>query len=368
MDKQYSVLNNLNFSIILFDRTLSLDFINPSAQELTGISDRFVKNIKAEEFFANNPYIYEKINDVFENGEGFIDFEYEFINRNLVKRFVLLEISRISTGNSSYISVTMRDVTRFKEMESHVKDKEKLQDLSGFIAEMSHEIRNPLGGVKAAAAYMKKKIDEAGKAHPVDFRNFNNFLEIIIKETGRINSLMEDLLSLSKKHKLRTEKVNINKVINEILMLQTKVMDDNNITVVKEFDPSLPYIYGSRNALKQVFLNAIRNAFDAVLEGRSSGRDIKIATKIDSARNSPKFIKIDFIDNGSGIKKSDMKKLFVPFFTTKEKGSGLGLAVSRKIVYEHNGFIEIKSEKGSGTAVSFYLPVTRKLKSSRSGR
>jgi signal transduction histidine kinase len=89
----------------------------------------------------------------------------------------------------------------------------------------------------------------------------------------------------------------------------------------------------------------------------NAGGKIKIITKIDYTRNNPKFIKIEFIDNGCGISKSDMNNMFVPFFTTKEKGTGLGLAVSQKIMHEHGGFIDISSAKNRGTTVSVYIPI-----------
>ena len=350
------ILNNLNYSLVLFDENLSLKYLNLPAQELTGHSDRFLQNITLERFFGGNPYIAEKAAGVKETGEGFIDFEYKFINdrsneRNGGRdggRFVILEISKITHETGFYILVSLKDVTRFKEMEHNIINEERAEDLSRFIAEMSHEIRNPLGGIKASASYMKRKLDEP---------ELNNFLEIIIKESGRINDLIEDLLALSKKHKVKISAVNVNKVINEILIMEQAEFAEKNIETVKEFDPSLPDIHASENALRQVFLNMVKNAVQAVKKRK--GGTIKVVSKIDYTRNNPKFIKIDFIDNGCGISKSDMKNIFVPFFTTKENGSGLGLAVSRKIIMEHGGFIDIESAKNRGTAVSVYIPIEK---------
>ena len=188
----------------------------------------------------------------------------------------------------------------------------------------------------------------------------NNFLEIIIKESARINNLIEELLALSKKHKIKTSAVNINKIINEIIIMEQAGFSAKNIEVIKEFDPSLPKIYASENALIQVFLNLLKNSVYAVsAAAKPAGGTIKIITKLDYTRNNPKFIKIDFIDNGCGISKNNMNNIFVPFFTTKEKGSGLGLAVSQKIMHEHGGFIDISSVKNRGTTVSVYIPIEK---------
>ncbi len=360
-----SILNNLNYSIILFDENLILKFLNPAAQELTGYSDRFLDKVSLDRFFNNSAYIEEKAKNVMRTGEGFIEFEYRFHNKNQNQpslgmgtdsrnvRYVILEISKINDADGNYLLISLKDITRFKEMDRNINSEERIEDLSRFIAEISHEIRNPLGGIKASAAYLKRKFNEP---------DLNNFLEIIIKESSRINNLIEELLALSKKHKIKTSAVNINKIINEIIIMEQTQFLANNIEVIKEFDPSLPEIHAAENALIQVFLNFIKNSVDAINYAKKRGGrkgSLKIITKIDYSRNNPKFIEIEFIDNGCGISKNDMKNIFVPFFTTKEKGSGLGLAISRKIIYEHGGSIDISSAKNRGTSISVYLPIEK---------
>lgn len=352
MDINSLMINNLNYSLILFDENLVLKYLNLPAQELTGYSDRFVNNITLDLFFNNNRYIEEKVKNVLRTGEGFIEFEYEFKNKKQIKS-VILEISKIADEKTFYILISLKDITRFKEMNHNFKNEEKIEDLSRFIAEMSHEIRNPLGGIKASASYLKRKFNEPG---------LNNFLEIIIKESERINNLIEDLLALSKKHRIKNSHVNINKLINEIIIMEQVEVTDKNIEIIKEFDLSLPKISASENALTQVFLNMFKNSVYAIK--KPVGGIIKIITKLDYTRNNPKLLKIEFIDNGCGINKTDMKNIFVPFFTTKEKGSGLGLAISQKIIHEHGGFIDISSVKNRGTAVSVYIPI-EKLKSNQ---
>jgi two-component system nitrogen regulation sensor histidine kinase GlnL len=428
MDINSLILNNLNYSVILFDENLVLKFLNLPAQELTGYSDRFLNGITLGRFFNNNAYIEEKVKNVMQTGEGFIEFEYKFQNKyHNQARYVILEISKITDGDKPHLLISLKDITRFKEMDNNIRSEEKIEDLSRFIAEMAHEIKNPLGGIKASAAYLRKKfggsksdgfrgfngfkeIKELNSSNEFNGSDLNNFLEIIIKESERINNLIEELLALSKKHKTKISAVNINKIINEIIIMVQAEFSAKNIEVIKEFDPSLPKIYASENALIQVFLNLLKNSVDAVNAAKAieaaktadaakavnyksvnnlnnannanyksaadmksirsmksikkrgeqagiAGGKIKIITKIDYTRNNPKFIKIEFIDNGCGISKSDMNNIFVPFFTTKEKGTGLGLAVSQKIMHEHGGFIDISSAKNRGTTVSVYIPI-----------
>lgn len=358
MDINNLILNNLNYSLILFDEHLVLKFLNLPAREFTEYSDKFLDGADLTRFFYNNKYIVEKAHEVIRTGEGFIDFEYRFVNKKKNKRVVILEISKIASEAGFYIIISLKDITRFKEMDDNIKNEEKLKELSRFIAEMSHEIRNPLSGIKASASYLQKKFNEIALDFPVKFRELNSFLEIIIKEISRINNLIEDLLSLSKKHKTKTEKININKAVNEVILIENESLDDKDIEVIKEFDPSLPKVYASESALKQIFLNMLKNSIEAI-KPQAKG-SIKIVTKLDYTRHSPKFLKIEFIDNGCGISKKDIRNLFVPFFTTKEKGSGLGLAISQKIIYEHSGFITIDSIKNRGTTVTVYLPIEKR--------
>jgi len=360
MDINNLILNNLNDSLILFDEHLVLKFLNLPAREFTEYSDKFLNGVDLSRFFYNNKYIVEKVHEVIKTGEGFIDFEYKFINKNNSKRVVILEISKITSEDEFYVIISLKDITRFKEMDDNIKNEEKLKELSGFIAEMSHEIRNPLSGIKASASFLKRKFSEIALDLPIKIGELNNFLDIIIKEISRINKLIEDLLSLSKKHKTKIEKVNINKAVNEVILMENKALGDMNVEIIKEFDPSLPKVYASESALKQIFLNTLKNSIEAI-KPQAKGL-IKVITKLDYTRHSPKFLKIEFIDNGCGISKKDIKNLFVPFFTTKEKGSGLGLAISQKIIYEHNGFITVDSIKNRGTTVTVYLP-TEKRKS-----
>ncbi len=363
-NKFHLILNNINYSIILFNEKLTIEFLNIAAQELTGYSDSYANHLNAGQFFHNNKYIIAKINEVAKTGEGFIDFDFEFYNNNRQnnKRLIIIEITKINYSEQYYILISMKDITRFKEMDNIIRNEEKLQNFSRFIAEISHEIRNPLGGVKASASYLKKKIIEEQDSLPENLKELTQFTEIIVKEINRINFLIEDLLALSKNHKINAEMINVNKIINEIIEIETAMNVDKNIKFIKEFDPSLPEIFASDGALKQVFLNIIKNSIVAI-QNKNKGF-IKITTRIDAERNSPKFIKIILSDNGVGISKKDLDKdkLFEPFFTTKEKGTGLGLAISQKIIFEHNGFIDIKSIKNKGTDVTVYLPAGKNKK------
>ena len=131
MDTTNLILNNLNYSVILFDENLVLKSLNLPAQELTGYSERFLNNLTLSRFFNNNAYIEEKVKNVMETGEGFIEFEYKFQNKNQNRtRYVILEISKIISENKSYLLISLKDITRFKEMDHNIKNEERIEDMS----------------------------------------------------------------------------------------------------------------------------------------------------------------------------------------------------------------------------------------------
>ena len=181
---------------------------------------------------------------------------------------------------------------------------------------------------------------------------------MVIKEADRINRMMERMLDFARPVDPKKQSINIHQVIEDILVLEKK---SGGVHFVQNYDPSLPPIEGSEDQLKQVFLNLIRNAVEAMPEGGT----IQIVTRIHSNYTvkslqnlvSKQGIVVEIIDSGTGISEENLKNLFTPFHTTKSKGSGLGLPISLKIVEDHHGKIKVTSTPNRGTTVQVFLPV-----------
>ena len=151
--------------------------------------------------------------------------------------------------------------------------------------------------------------------------------------------------------------VEINEVISVVLNRMSHMVEGlpKKIRVTTELHPELPKIYGNYEEIKQAFLNIVKNAYEAM----SDGEELIIQTHLKS-ENSSECIEIIFIDKGSGIKKEDTQNLFTPFFSTKPRGTGLGLVISKRIIAErHQGRIQIESEVGKGTRVKVQLPLVK---------
>jgi len=227
---------------------------------------------------------------------------------------------------------------------------EKLAALGQLAAGVAHEINNPLGTITIYAHILLKGL-EANDPRRED-------LELIVSEAGRTKEIVKGLLSFARETELRPGPTDVNQLLEDVLPLVVNQSLFHNIKIKKSFFPNLPTIHADETQLKQVFLNIILNAAQA-MEG--SGR-LMITTAPDR-----KQIKVKIRDTGPGISPEAMQKLFNPFFTTKQKGTGLGLAISYGIIERHSGKIDVKTELGKGTTFIVTLPIMTELKGETDG-
>jgi len=220
---------------------------------------------------------------------------------------------------------------------------EKLASIGQLAAGVAHEINNPLGTIMIYAHLLLKNFDKDDPKR--------EDVELIISEANRAKEIVQGLLSFARETKLKPGPVNVNDLLEDVLGLVINQSLFHNIKIEKKIDDTLPTIVADETKLKQVFLNIILNAAQA-MEG--SGRLIITTTK------DKKYIKIRIQDTGPGIPPEVMANLFSPFFTTKEKGTGLGLAISYGIIERHKGKIDVETELGKGTIFTINLPLEAK--------
>ncbi|HZD41528.1 MAG TPA: ATP-binding protein, partial [Terriglobales bacterium] len=239
-----------------------------------------------------------------------------------------------------------------KELEEDLKRADRLAIMGTLAAGLAHEIRNPLGGIKGAAQLLRRSL--SGDPSLVECTR------IMVREVDRVNELIEQLLALSRPIKLNLVPLNIHAVLDDVLTLEAHALGEGKVAIKKQFDPSLPLIRGDRSQLTQVFLNLVKNAFQAM---KGSGT-VTITTRAEtdfhirrSGNARKKVIWVDIQDEGVGIKQEDLSQIFSPFFTTKNNGTGLGLAVSYRIIKEHGGLIRVQSIEGQGTIFKVSLVI-----------
>ncbi|HEY4057652.1 MAG TPA: ATP-binding protein [Kofleriaceae bacterium] len=234
-----------------------------------------------------------------------------------------------------------------------VKERDRLAVLGEMAAGLAHEIRNPLGAIKGAAQLIMTDGSVKSPSMPAETAEF---LAIIVEEANRLNNVVTRFLDYARPERPGREgadKVDLNNVVRRtVQLLQQEPL--KNVEVRVRLDDHLPMIAGDPESLIQVFLNLGQNALQAMPEGGTL--EILSTRRRRSRLGYGQFAEVRFRDSGIGIPRDRLKKLFIPFYTTKQKGTGLGLAISHRIINQHGGTIEVRSTIGQGSTFSVFLP------------
>ncbi|MBP1961254.1 PAS domain-containing sensor histidine kinase [Paenibacillus aceris] len=231
----------------------------------------------------------------------------------------------------------VQDITLQKQTEELLRKTEKLKVAGQLAAGIAHEIRNPLTALKGFAKLMCHANEESKQ----------RYYQIMKEEFNRIELILGELLILAKPQVVDYRPYDTIAILNEVIELLNTQAIMNNVLIEIEFESGLPYVKCERNQLKQVFVNVIKNAIEAMPAGGS----LQV-----SARMMTNGVAYVFVDQGLGISEERLPRIGEPFYTTKEKGTGLGLMVSFAIIDEHQGHIEYQSKVGVGTTVLIELP------------
>ncbi|HEX9022022.1 MAG TPA: ATP-binding protein, partial [Nitrospirota bacterium] len=251
--------------------------------------------------------------------------------------------------NHKYILAIDRDITERKETEEKLQRAEQIRVAGELATGLAHEIKNPLAGIKVSIEALSSE-----SYLPEEDRGI---LVKVIDEIKRIELLMKDLLNFARPPRSQLVETNVNAVLDAVVGLalqnhHSSKGKSGTIALQKEFDGLLPVITADPMQLKQVFMNLIMNAVDAM----PAGGALAMKTCYDATAQA---VRIEISDTGKGIDAAMTDKIFQPFFTTKAKGTGLGLAISKRLVEDHGGKIGIERNAGGGATFKISLPVTR---------
>ncbi len=241
------------------------------------------------------------------------------------------------------MSVKLKDlIDKMKSAQEQLVKTEKLYAVGEFSAGIAHEIKNPLTPIKMLINTAKDK------KKPLTDRD----IDVIDEEISRIDSIVKGFLAFARPESSEKTKVKINSLLQEVIAVTRAKMEQSDVQLVENYLPSLSEISGNHDSLKQVFLNIILNAMQA-MDG--DGGTLTVETFAENGN-----VEVAIRDTGVGIAKKDVEKIFDPFFTTKKEGTGMGLALTYTIVNDHAGKIEMDSTLGVGSVVKVKLPVDKK--------
>ncbi|HXG68522.1 MAG TPA: ATP-binding protein, partial [Blastocatellia bacterium] len=255
-------------------------------------------------------------------------------------------------GQVTAVVSILHDLSEIRELERRrveqkLFESEKLAAVGTLAASIAHEVNNPLEAIKNSLFLMQTSKDET---------TTQRFLNIAFKETERVSHIIRQMLGFARRSG-GVEWVSVNQLLDETLALVERKLQHAGIRVVTKYDPRLPEIHAYPDQLRQVFLNLLLNAQQAITGG---GR-IKIQTsRYEPAADEPSplpSIAVEVSDTGAGISQDEMARIFEPFFTMRKDGTGLGLWVTQNIVRQHGGRIEVASSEKEGTTFRIILPV-----------
>jgi len=344
-----NIVHSISSGVFTTDEKGHITSFNPAAQEATGYSLEQVQGRPWREVFNWHPSQQDadRVQDVSANMRFEVECKQAGGNR-LVLGMTLSPLQE--QGKKNGLVGVFKDLTQIRDLEEEMHRKEWLASLGEMSAGMAHEIRNPLGALAGAMQMLRKDLEADETSQ--------RLIEIAVREATRLDAIITEFLGYARPPALNLAEYDLNKVLAETLdLVQHEARSRTNITIATApCTEALPAPV-DQDQMKQVFWNLAVNAFDAM----PKGGQLTIATgcrKVDVAGRKAEVIEVSFQDTGEGIPKKNLDKIFLPFFTTKKQGSGLGLAAVHRIVDLHGGWIKVESREGQGTRFGVCLPRT----------
>ena len=355
------VLDSLDDAVIVVDRAGVVISVNQSAEALTGISRGAALGTNLAALLPRAEALHGLVARCLESGLSCADSDVALEARRGHRTPVSVVCSPLTRrdGAADGAVLVARDLSRLKALDADLRRADRLGAWATLAAGIAHEVKNPLGGIKGAAQLLRDEM--SGRA---ELNGVREYIDVMIREVGRIDRLLTEVLTFSEPRPPRLAPVNLNSLLDTIVLLESTTEARGQAAVVKEFDPSLPEVMADAEQLTQVFLNLVKNGFEA-MAGRGTLRvvsrldaEYRILSRDGGADRRTQVVAVDVSDTGPGIPAEDLPLLFTPFFTTKSRGTGLGLAVSHRIVHAHRGGMAVESAQGRGTTFTTWLPVS----------
>ncbi|RME02739.1 MAG: PAS domain-containing protein, partial [Deltaproteobacteria bacterium] len=314
-----NIVESVNMGLVTIDRSGRITFFNQSAVTITGIPIERAHHRSIEEVFPGIPLPETNQEEAPPRNHR---FEFEFLREGSTPVPLGCTITALKDTEGIVIGkiMTFQDLTEFKRMEEQIRRADKLAAIGKLAAGIAHEIRNPLASISGSIQMLKNDIGLS----PLQ----EQLMEIVLRETDRLNTLLTEFLLFARPWRNTMERVNLEWLIGETIEVFTKNPDfDRHYEIDAHVEENL-YVNGDPERLKQVFWNLLNNALEAM---PGAGR-----VTIETARLPERGeVRIDIRDDGIGIDPETLEKIFDPFFTTKESGTGLGLALAYRIIESH---------------------------------
>ena len=325
----------MSSGVILLDSSLLIVGLNPSAENILGVSQQRAQGESLLRLLDDEPEMRDILSRVMQTGDHYAnEIRLGATEVHDDERIVDCRVSPLKTEDTELL-IEMTDVTRRAKISR--ENALLIQHGTGrqMIRQLAHEIKNPLGGIRGAAQLLERQLDNA---------ELSEYTDVVISETDRLAGLVDTLLGPGGPSD--KQPVNVHELLEYVVRL-IEAEDQKRLTVVRDYDPSLPLIDLDRDQMVQAFLNLVRNAV-AALDGQGT---IKIRSRAATNftigdRRHRVIASIEIEDDGPGIPFDMQDSVFYPLVTSRPEGTGLGLPAAQELLSRHNGLIEFESRPG----------------------
>ena len=347
------LLDNLDTSVILLNHELLIVYLNTAAENLLSCSANRICGTEAETFFAGSDIHLDMLRKALTSGHPFTERKVGVFLPDQTQIIVDYSVTPIQVGAERMLILEMRAMDRVMRINKEEALISAHKTSKNLIRGLAHEIKNPLGGIRGAAQLLASEVEDSDP-------DLKEYTDIIASEVERLSKLVDRMLGPNKPGRMAL--LNIHAVIEQVATL-VKAETQGELPIIRDYDPSIPDLFGDKELLIQAVLNVARNAMQS-LKGASmigKGGTLRFRTRIQRHFTIGKkyhrvVCRLDIIDNGPGIPSDIAERIFYPMISGRPEGTGLGLSITQSAVNLHEGLIECDSRRGF-TQFSIYLPI-----------
>lgn len=350
------LLDNMNTGLLLLDQDLCLQYINPAAEAILAISDNRCQGLPFSQFLYEPEQILSILNKALESDESYVHREASLHLHNHTSITLDLSISLMQMAQPKedkskerFVLIELQHQDRLKNITNEQQFVHQQRTTRSFLRGLAHEIKNPLGGIRGGAQLLERELPNQA---------LQEYTQVIIAEADRLRDLVDKMLGSNKKPNI--EPINIHQALERVTQL-ILAQAHNKLTVIKDYDPSIPDVLADQNQIIQAMLNISQNAQQVMEEHQTDSPTITLTTRVirKFTLNNHTYrlvLRIDIADNGPGIPDKLQGQLFYPMVSGRADGTGLGLSISQNIINQFGGIIKYKNAQ-QGAVFSVYLPL-----------
>ncbi len=338
------VLDSIPDGIMMADESGLLILYNKAAERLLAFSvlDPYEKELST---VIKDPEVASFVRESLLHPEKSTEREFTLGSTGASRTLSCSVLPLLRDGNIQGSVFSIRDVTEKRTRDARLRRAESLASLTNLAAGVAHEIKNPLGSIGIHIQLIQKAIRQGKK---IDKDSIGHYLDVVNEEVERLNAIVVDFLFAVRPMNADFSIQNLNDIVRDLMDFVQVEVKQAGISLDIELHDELPRLQLDEKFIKQALLNLVKNAIAAM----PSGGTLTVRTGIDGP-----YVHVDVTDSGVGIPEENMGKIFEPYFTTKDFGSGLGLTVVYKIVKEHGGDITVKTREGEGSSFILHFPI-----------